>query len=103
LDLDFGGSIASKVEPASAPATQVDADAQDAILTQPAIDAAIAEESMRARQDETVKSDLSPETSDAIARRVVEQMSDNVIREIVWEVVPGLSEALIKKKLGEPK
>ncbi len=103
LDLDFGGSIASKVEPASAPATQVDADAQDAILTQPAIDAAIAEESMRARQGETVKSDLSPETIDAIARRVVEQMSDNVIREIAWEVVPGLSEALIKKKLGEPK
>lgn len=102
LDLDFGGSISSKAEPASEPVTQVDAEAQDAaISTQPAINAAIAEESMRARQDETGKSDLSPETIDAIARRVVEQMSDKVIREIAWEVVPGLSEALIKKKLGE--
>lgn len=46
---------------------------------------------------------LSPEAIDAIARRMVEQMSDKVIREIAWEVVPELSELLIKRKLEEQK
>lgn len=44
---------------------------------------------------------LSPEMIDAIARRAVEQMSDKVIREIAWEVVPDLAELLIKKQLEE--
>jgi CheY-like chemotaxis protein len=47
--------------------------------------------------------DLSPETIDAIARRVVEQMSDKVVREIAWEVLPDLAELLIKQKLHEQK
>lgn len=42
---------------------------------------------------------LTPAAIDAIARRMVEQMSDKVIREIAWEVVPELSELLIKRKL----
>jgi hypothetical protein len=46
---------------------------------------------------------LSPETLDAIARRVVELMSDKVVREIAWEVVPELSELLIKQKLEEER
>jgi len=44
---------------------------------------------------------LSPEMIDAIARRCVELMSDKVIREIAWEVVPDLAELLIKKQLEE--
>jgi CheY-like chemotaxis protein len=47
--------------------------------------------------------DLSPEMIDAIARRAVELMSDKVIREIAWEVVPDLAELLIKKQLEESK
>ena len=46
---------------------------------------------------------LSPETIDAIARRVVEQISDRVVREVAWEVVPELAELLIKQKLDEKK
>jgi len=46
---------------------------------------------------------LSPETIDAIAKRVVEQMSEKIVREIAWEVVPELAELLIKKKLEEEK
>ena len=46
---------------------------------------------------------LSPETIDAIARRVVEQMSERVVREIAWEVVPELAELLIKRKIDEQK
>ena len=48
-------------------------------------------------------SDLSPETIDAIARRVVEQMSERVVREIAWEVVPDLAELLIKERLDKQK
>ena len=44
---------------------------------------------------------LSPEMIDAIARRVVEMMSDTVVREIAWEVVPDLAELLIKQQLEE--
>jgi len=45
--------------------------------------------------------ELSPEVINAIARRVIEQMSDKVVREIAWEVVPELSELMIRKKLDQ--
>ena len=44
---------------------------------------------------------LPPAMIDAIARRAVELMSDKVIREIAWEVVPDLAELLIKRQLEE--
>jgi len=44
---------------------------------------------------------LSPEVIDAIARRVVEQMSAKAVEEIAWEVVPQLADLMIKKKLAE--
>ena len=46
---------------------------------------------------------LSPEMIDVIARRVVELMSDKVVREIAWEVVPDLAELLIKQQLRKTK
>ncbi len=46
---------------------------------------------------------LSPEVIDAIARRAVEHLSDKVVREIAWEVVPDLAELLIKRQLEENK
>jgi CheY-like chemotaxis protein len=45
--------------------------------------------------------ELSADAINAIARRVIEQMSDKVVREIAWEVVPELSELMIKKKLDQ--
>jgi CheY-like chemotaxis protein len=58
----------------------------------------------RAGLDEQVRADqLSPEALDAIARRVVELMSDKVVREIAWEVVPELAELLVKQKLEEER
>jgi CheY-like chemotaxis protein len=51
--------------------------------------------------DVSTHTELSPEAIDAIARRVIEQMSDKVVREIAWEVVPDLSELLIRKKLDQ--
>jgi len=44
---------------------------------------------------------LSDEDIDAIARRVVEHMSEKVVREIAWEVVPELAERLIKRRIEE--
>lgn len=46
---------------------------------------------------------LSPETVEAIARRVVELMSDQAVREIAWEVVPDLAERLIRQRLEEER
>ena len=44
---------------------------------------------------------LSPELVDAVARRVVELMSDQAVREIAWEVVPDLAERLIRERLAQ--
>jgi hypothetical protein len=44
---------------------------------------------------------LSPAVIDAIARRAVELLSERVVREIAWEVVPELAELMIRKKLEE--
>ena len=48
-----------------------------------------------------IPENLSPEMIDAIARRAVELMSEKVIREIAWEVVPELAELMIKRQLEE--
>jgi CheY-like chemotaxis protein len=45
--------------------------------------------------------DLTDEHIDRIARRVVELMGDNVVREISWDVVPDLAEIVIKTRLKE--
>ena len=44
---------------------------------------------------------LSPEMIDAIARRAVELLSEKVVQEIAWEVVPQLAELMIKRQLEE--
>lgn len=43
------------------------------------------------------------ELVEQIARRVVAQLGDKVIREIAWEVVPDLAEALIKREIERLK
>jgi CheY-like chemotaxis protein len=45
--------------------------------------------------------DLSPADVDAIARRVVELLGDEVVREVAWEVVPDLAEVVVKDRLRE--
>ncbi len=46
-------------------------------------------------------SDLSDEQVDRIARRVVELMSDQVIRNIAWEVIPDLAEMVVKERIRQ--
>lgn len=40
---------------------------------------------------------------DEIVRRAISQISESIVREIVWEVVPDLAEILIKKQLEKIK
>jgi CheY-like chemotaxis protein len=68
-----------------------------AIVTE-ALPVSVVEEDQSAGEPDLA---LSPEAIDAIARRAVEHLSEKIIREIAWEVVPELSELLIKKKLEE--
>ena len=45
--------------------------------------------------------ELSAEDVDRIARRVVEILSEKVVREVSWEVVPDLAEVIIKDRIRE--
>jgi CheY-like chemotaxis protein len=44
---------------------------------------------------------LSPSDIDAIARVVVERLSDRVLREIAWDVVPDLAEIIVRERIRE--
>ena len=45
--------------------------------------------------------DLNDEQIDRIARRVVELMSEQVIRNIAWEVIPDLAEMVVKERIRQ--
>ena len=44
---------------------------------------------------------LTPADIDAIARRVVEHLSERVLREIAWDVVPDLAEIIVRERIRE--
>jgi hypothetical protein len=44
---------------------------------------------------------LSDADVDRIARRVVELLGDQLVREVAWEVVPDMAELVIKDRLRE--
>jgi CheY-like chemotaxis protein len=95
------GSVEGDVS--KAPAHEATAGA-DATAPQEPSAAGFAVGEARAGLDESPRANqLSPEMIDAIARRVVEMMSDKVVREIAWEVVPELAELLIRRRLDEEK
>ncbi len=98
-----GAERAAKTEVQVEPQTEVP---QQGVVPQPAqvapISSSEAEGAAPAPQTANVSA-LWPETVDAIARRLVEQMSEKIVREIVWEVVPELAELLIKQRLDEKK
>jgi CheY-like chemotaxis protein len=45
--------------------------------------------------------DLTDEQVDRIARRVVELLSDQVVRNIAWEVIPDLAEMVVKERIRQ--
>ncbi len=46
-------------------------------------------------------SGLTPEAIDLIVERVVQRLSDRVVREIAWEVIPQVAEALVRRRIKE--
>lgn len=44
---------------------------------------------------------LSDEDVDRIARRVVELMSDQVVRNVAWEVIPDLAEMVVRERIRQ--
>jgi len=44
---------------------------------------------------------LSPDQLDEVVRAVVERMTDHVVREIAWDVVPDLAESIIRERLRQ--
>jgi len=45
--------------------------------------------------------DLTEEQIDRIARRVVQLMSDQVVKNIAWEVIPDLAEMVVKERIRQ--
>ena len=48
-----------------------------------------------------VSTDLTDEQVDRIARRVVQLMSEQVVKNIAWEVIPDLAEMVVKERIRE--
>jgi hypothetical protein len=44
---------------------------------------------------------LSPEALDRLADLVVRRMSERVVREIAWEVIPGVAESVVRERIKE--
>ncbi|MBA2501488.1 MAG: response regulator [Pyrinomonadaceae bacterium] len=85
---------------------------EQAVAASPQLESAVAEpefmdeiiaspSAQRAETEAIDVNQLSPEMIDMIARRAVEHLSDAVVREIAWEVVPQLAELIIKRRLEE--
>lgn len=45
--------------------------------------------------------ELTKEQIDAIARRVIEMMSEDVVRKIAWEVVPEVADMIVRERIKE--
>ncbi len=55
----------------------------------------------KANEAQDAPVELPDEILEAIAERVVRQMSPDVIREVAWEVIPDLAEIIIRQYLDE--
>jgi YesN/AraC family two-component response regulator len=58
-------------------------------------------EELRVEPSPEGREGLSEEVVEQIARRVVELLSNDAVREVAWEVVPDLAEVVIKDRLRE--
>lgn len=70
---------------------------EPATQTEPTTESIIKEQIVEA----TGSTNITPEMIEAIAQKVAEKLSDRAIREIAWEVVPQMTELIIKKMAEE--
>ena len=45
--------------------------------------------------------EMTDEQMDRLAAKIVEKLSERVIREIAWEVIPDMAEIVIKQRIKE--
>lgn len=82
-------STAEVVEPVT--------ETETAKVSEPTTESIITEQIVEA----TGSTNITPEMIEAIAQKVAEKLSDRAIREIAWEVVPQMTELIIKKMAEE--
>jgi CheY-like chemotaxis protein len=75
-------------------------DAFDLLLEEPAAGAARAP-AQRAAGLHVAGIRLAPEDIEAISRAVVARLSEGVLREIAWEVVPDLAESIVRERIRQ--
>ncbi|MBV9493510.1 MAG: hypothetical protein JOZ54_04640, partial [Acidobacteria bacterium] len=96
-------------EPASLAAEEPVWSTPDVTEVEPVVPAAaaapapapVAEAPAAAAATSTGTGDLTDEQIDRIARRVVQLMSDQVVRNIAWEVIPDLAEMVVKERIRQ--
>jgi CheY-like chemotaxis protein len=68
---------------------------------QPSSTSKAGEKTQQAPASSTASAELTDEQIDRIARRVVQMMSDQVVRTIAWEVIPDLAEMVVKERIRQ--
>jgi hypothetical protein len=119
METEARGPVA---EPAEAPVAAAPEDPMDDLLG--ALDevearsAAVEERAVDAEEEQSAAEEVSPEAPseapalshgdgmaeadvERVARRVVEMMSEQAVREVAWEVIPDLAEIVIKERIRE--
>lgn len=89
---------AQEPEQVAEPTTETTAETVEPMTqTEPTTESIIKEQIVEA----TGSTNITPEMIEAIAQKVAEKLSDRAIREIAWEVVPQMTELIIKKMAEE--
>jgi CheY-like chemotaxis protein len=100
-DPDVEAIFRELAAPAAMPSrTEPDPVLEPAAATAPSV-AAIAEPEAPPSAARPLASLLTPADLDAIARAVVERLSDRILREIAWDVVPDVAEAVVRERLRD--
>lgn len=96
FELETEPETAVEPEPVEIHPPELEGDGEDAAPSGVSTPAAAASAAEAGRDGE-----LSDAEVERIARRVVELMSGDAVREVAWEVVPDLAEVVIKERLKE--
>jgi DNA-binding response OmpR family regulator len=98
-----GAPRATAERPAGRPPDDLDAMFDSLAAPEPSetIDARPMDSAPAPVEPESETSTLTAAEIDAIARRVVERLSDRVVREIAWDVVPDLADIIVRERIRE--
>ncbi|MGZ4777637.1 MAG: response regulator [Thermoanaerobaculia bacterium] len=97
----FGGSSNRDAfyESSGAPASEPPSWARSEPVVPPSAPASTSAASPAAST--SISGDLTEEQIERIARRVVQMLSDQVVRNIAWEVIPDLAEMVVKERIRQ--